>query len=416
MIFFWTWQEVIMNKTFLIFRHEFLGAIKRVSWIVMTLIVPVLVLLGIGLFALVSSKTKPSAEMVHTIGYVDEMQIFDDPSAQGHSALIAFGSKEEAYQALMRNEVKEYIIIPSDYFSSQTIYRYTLEKELVTPPATIAAIKSFLTINLLKERVPADIVSLIVSPLDLDVTRITERGVETTEHSSIGNLVIPGIFSLLLGLALMFGATSLVSGLGEEKESRLIEILFSSVSVRQLLFGKVLALGTAGLLQVLIWLVSAPLLLFLISFTFGGPIGHIQIPVNFLVLGILYFILGYLLFAVLSISVGAISSNAREGGQLSMFYTMASFIPLWFSSLYIAFPNSPIWIVFTLFPVTAPVQTMLRLGGTEVPLWQIITSLGLLGLSVIGGLYLSIKIFRMNMLMHGKRPSLREVFQGLKKT
>jgi len=347
---------------------------------------------------------------------MDEMKIFNDHSAQGPSALISFESKEEAYQALMRNEVQEYIIIPGDYTVTGTIYRYTREKELVTPPASIASIKSFLTINLLKEQVPPDIVSLIVSPLDLDVTRITESGDESGEQSSIGNLVIPGIFSLLLGLALMFGATSLVSGLGEEKESRLIEILFSSVSVRQLLLGKVLALGSAGLLQVLIWLVSAPLLLFLISITFGGPIGHIQIPVNFLVLGILYFILGYLLFAVLSISVGAISSNAREGGQLSMFYTMASFIPLWFSSLYIAFPNSPIWVVFTLLPVTAPVQTMLRLGGTEVPLWQIITSLGLLGLSVVGGLFLSIKIFRMNMLMHGKRPSLREVFQGLKET
>jgi len=405
-----------MNKTFLIFRHEFFATIKRVGWIVMTLIVPVLVLLGIGLFALVSSTGKAPEEIVHTIGYVDEMQIFDDPSTYGSSALIAFGSEEEAYQALMSHELKEYIIIPGDYTSSGTIYRYTMAKELVTPPATIAAIKSFLTINLLEERVPPEIVSLIVSPLDLDVTRITESGDESTEGSNIGNLVIPGIFSLLLGLALMFGATSLVSGLGEEKESRLIEILFSSVSVRQLLLGKVLALGTAGLLQVLIWLVSAPILLYLMSLTIGGSIGHIQIPVNFLILGILYFILGYLLFAVLSISVGAISSNAREGGQLSMFYTMASFIPLWFSSLYIAFPNSHIWVVFTLFPVTAPVQTMLRLGGTEVPLWQIITSLGLLGLSVLGGLILSIKIFRMNMLMHGKRPSIREVIQGLKET
>ncbi len=94
-----------MNKTFLIFRHEFLGTIKRVGWIVMTLIVPVLGLLGIGLFALISSTSKPSEEIVHTIAYVDEMKIFNDHSAQGQSALIAFESKEEAYQALMRNEV-----------------------------------------------------------------------------------------------------------------------------------------------------------------------------------------------------------------------------------------------------------------------------------------------------------------------
>jgi ABC-2 type transport system permease protein len=211
----------------------------------------------------------------------------------------------------------------------------------------------------------------------------------------------------------MFGATSLISGLGEEKESRLIEVLFSSVSVRQLLIGKVLALGAAGLLQVLVWLISAPLLLSLASSTSGGFMSNIQIPVNFLILGIIYFILGYLLFAVLSIGIGAISSNAREGGQLSLFYILLGFAPLWFSSLLFAFPDSIIWVVLTIFPVTAPVQTMLRLGVSDIPLWQIMTSIGVLGLSIIVGLFLSIKIFRMHMLMHGKRPGFAEIIHSL---
>ncbi len=200
--------------------------------------------------------------------------------------------------------------------------------------------------------------------------------------------------------------------MGEEKESHLIEVLFSSVSVRQLLIGKVLALGTAGLLQVLVWLISAPLLLSLASFS--GFMSNIQLPVNFLVLGIIYFILGYLLFAVLSIGIGAISSNAREGGQLSLFYTLSSFAPLWFSSLLFAFPDSIIWVVLTIFPVTAPVQTMLRLGVSDIPLWQIMTSIGVLGLSIIVGLFLSIKIFRVYMLMYGKRPSFAEIIHSLK--
>ena len=232
--------------------------------------------------------------------------------------------------------------------------------------------------------------------------------------SNIGNVIIPAVFSLLLAVALMFGATSLISGLGEEKESRLIEVLFSTVSVRQLLISKVLALGTSGLLQVLVWLISAPLLLSLASSSFGGFLSGIQIPVNFLVLGIIYFILGYLLFAVLSIGIGAISANAREGSQLSLFYTLASFIPLWFSSLLFALPDSSIWVVLTIFPITAPVQTMLRLGVSDIPLWQIMTSIGVLGFSIIVGLFLSIKIFRLHMLMHGKRPSLAGIIHNLK--
>jgi len=269
-------------------------------------------------------------------------------------------------------------------------------------------------VNFLKDKVPPDIVSLIVSPLNLEVTRITKKGDLRQEQSNVSNLLIPGIFSLLLSLALMFGATTLISGLGEEKESRLIEVLFSSVSVRQLLISKVFALGSAGLLQVLLWLISIPLLLNLVSSTFGGFLSEIEIPVNFIVLGIIYFILGYLLFAVLAISISAISSNAQDGIQLSMSYTMLEFVPLWFFSLLIHFPDSPIWVVLALFPITSPIQNMLMLGISDIPFWQIITSIGILTLSVIVGLFLSIKIFRMYMLMYGKRPGLRNIIHNLK--
>jgi ABC-2 type transport system permease protein len=403
-----------MNKTYLIFKHEFLLAIRRPGFIILTLIVPVMALLGIGIIELVSKLSDASANEITVIGYVDEVGVFDSQTNEGFDRLVSFSSVEEAGNALVRQEISEYIIIPSDYLSSGTIKRYTLEKEPQTPAATVAYIKSFLTGNLLKEKVPPKVITLVVSPLKMEVSQITEKGDIALEQNNIGNVIIPAVFSLLLSLALMFGATSLISGLGEEKENRLIEVLFSSVSVRQLLIGKTLALGIAGLLQVLVWLISAPLILNLASSSFGGFMSSIQLPANFLILGIIYFVLGYLLFAVLSIGIGAISSNAREGSQLSMFYVMLGFVPLWFSSLLVAFPNSSIWVFLSIFPVTAPVQTMLRLGVTDIPAWQILTSIGVLILSIIVGLFLSIKIFRMHMLMHGKRPGFAEIRLNLK--
>ena len=403
-----------MNKTYLIFKHEFLNTIKRISFIIMTLIVPLLALLAIGITALVMTLSKPSVNEITVIGYVDEVGIFDDQTTQGSIMLVPFASGEDANQALVRKDVAEYIIIPSDYTSSGVIQRYTLEKELSTPAVTVDMIKRFLSVNLLEDKVPPDMVTLIVSPLNLEVTRLSEKGDIALEQSNIGNVIIPAVFAVLLGFGLMLGANSLISGLGEEKVSRLIEVLISSVSVRQLLISKVLALGTAGLLQVLLWLISAPLLLNLASSSFGGFMSNIQIPVDFFLLGIIYFILGYLLFAVLSIGIGAVSSNAMEGNQLSLFYILSSFAPLWFSSLLFTFPNSSIWVVLTIFPVTAPVQTMLRLGVSDIPLWQIMTSIGVLGLSIIVGLFLSIKIFRMHMLMHGKRPGFAEIIHSLK--
>ena len=358
--------------------------------------------------------SEPSIQEITTIGYVDEVGVFDDQTDQGLIKLVPFASREDATQAMVRRDVAEYIIIPSDYLSTGTIQRYTLEKELNTPPVTAAMIKRFLSVNMLEDKVLPDIAALIVSPLNMEVTRLNEEGGIALDQSNYGNIIIPGVFALLLSLALMLGASALVSGVGEEKESRLIEVLFSSVSVRQLLIGKILALGAAGLLQVLVWLVSAPLILNLASSTFGGFMSTIQIPGNFLVLGIIYFILGYLLFAVLSLGIGAISSNAREGEQLSLIYIFLGFIPLWFSSLLFIFPNSSIWVFLTIFPITAPIQTMLRLGVSDIPLWQIMTSIGVLGFSIIAGLFLAVKIFRMYMLMHGKRPGLAEIVRSLR--
>ena len=144
--------------------------------------------------------------------------------------------------------------------------------------------------------------------------------------------------------------------------------------------GKILALGLAGLLQVLVWLISMPLLLNLASSTFGGFFSTIQLPSGFLMLGIVYFVLGYTLFAVLSVGIGAISSNAQQGSQLAMIYVMLCFIPLWTASLLFNFPNISLWTVLTIFPITAPIQAMLRLGVADIPLWEILTSIGVLAL------------------------------------
>jgi len=403
-----------MNKTLLIFRHEFLHAIKRKGFIIMTLIVPVLALLSIGVFQLISTTGEPPVVETTTIGYVDEAGGFDQHTTQGYMNLVRFDTPDDATAVLINGGVSEYFVIPPDYISTGVIDRYTLEREVETPPVIAAVIKNFLTSNMLAGKVPPETVYRIESPLDLVVIRLTETGEVATEQGGYGNVIIPGIFSLLLAFSLMFSSSYLVQGLGDEKESRLIEVLLSSVSTRQLLVGKVLGLGAAGLVQVVVWLASAPLLLRLASSTFGGFISTIQIPANFLILGIVYFVLGYSLFAALSAGIGAISPNAREGQQLSMIYTMLVFVPIWFSSLLFIFPNSPIWVVLTIFPVTAPMTVMLRLGVSDIAAWQLAVSIAVLVLSTIGVLFLSVKAFRVYLLMYGKRPKFGEIIRSLR--
>ena len=379
----------------------------------MTFIVPLVALLAIGVFQLVSGVAKPTTEEVK-IGYVDESGGFDQYTSQGNITLVRFETSDEATEALVKGDIKEYFVILPDYVSVGIINRYTMQKELMAPPATTTAITDFLSSNLLAGKVPTTTIARIQAPLNLVTITLTATGTMAPEQGGFGNFVIPVIFSMLLVFAIIFSSTYLLQGLGEEKENRVIEILLSSVSTRQLLTGKILGLGAAGLAQVVVWVASTPLLLNLASSSIGGFISTIQIPPNFLVLAVVYFILGYLLFAVISASIGAISSSSREGQQLIAIFTVPLVSPLWFMSLIMWFPSNPIWIFLTIFPITAPVEVMIRLGVSSIPAWELAASIVVLVLSIIGVLLVTVRVFRTYLLMYGKRPGLGEVMRSLR--
>jgi ABC-2 type transport system permease protein len=378
----------------------------------MTVIVPLVALLLIGVFQLISGIARPTAELM-TIGYVDELGGFQQYTSQGNITMVRFDTPNDATEALVNGDIKEYFVIPSDYISTGVINRYTLEKQLAASSAVTTAINNFLTSNLLAGKVPEATVARIEAPLNLVSIRLTETGAVAPEQGGYGNFVIPAVFGILLALAIIFTSMYLLQGLGQEKENRLIEVLLSSVSARQLLTGKVLGIGAAGLAQVAVWAISAPLLLNLASSSIGGFVSTIQLPANFIVLAVVYFVLGYLLFAVISASIGAVSSSSQEGQQLIGIFTIPLLIPLWFMSLIMFLPGSPVWVFFTIFPLSAPVVVIIRLGVSGIPAWQLIASIAVLVLSIIGILLLTIRIFRTYLLMYGKRPGIGEVIRSL---
>ena len=289
-----------------------------------------------------------------------------------------------------------------------------MQTQLAPAAADQGAIQSFVTDNLLNGKVPDTTIQRVETPVSVVTITLTSTGAVAPQQNAITNLIIPGLFGLLLALSLVFSSTYLIQSLSQEKENRLMEILLSSVSSRQLLTGKVLGLGAAGLVQVVVWVISLPLLLNLASSSIGGALTGIQVPADFWVLGIIYFILGYLMFAVISASVAAVTSTLQEAQSLAGIYSIFNIVPLWTVSLLILFPNSPVWIVLSIFPLTAPVEVMLRLGATGVPLWQLAVSTAVLALAVIGGLLLAARLLRVYMLMYGKRPSLGTIIRNLR--
>ena len=406
-----------MNKSLLIFRHEFLSTIKRAGFIIMTLALPVLALLAIGVTQLISGIVKPSGPaQITNIGYVDQTGGFSQFNSQGTVELKPYNTPDTALRALVQKDVKEYFVIPADYATNGMVTIYTLEKQLTAPQEVQTAIKNFLSSNLMVNKIPGATINVIESPLYLNTVRVTDTGEVAKDQGGISNLIIPLIFGVLLAMSLSFSSSYLLQGLGEEKENRLMEILLSSVSTRQLVTGKVLGIGVAGLIQVVIWVISLPLLLHLASASIGGFISTIHIQANFLAAGIVYFILGYLLFAVLALCIASISPTAREGQGMAAIFTMFSVAPFWFLSLLMLFPNSSVWIVFSIFPFSAPVLVMLRLGLYGIPVWQLAASMAVMVLSIIAGLLLAAKLLRIYLLMYGKRPTIPEIVRSIGKS
>lgn len=401
-----------MNKTFLIFKHEFLQLLIKKGFIVMTMIIPILAVIALGIYQFVSLNMKNQEEKI--IGYVDETGSFNQYTDMKNIKLKRFNTVQDATKALINENVKEYIVIPADYVSKGIVGRYTLKRQLVAPNDVTAAVKDFLTNNMLSGKLSSNAVERVKESLLFSTVTLTKTGAVAPRQGGLGDFLVPGIFSILLCFSMIFSSSYMLQGLGGEKENRVMEILLSSVSARQLLTGKVLGLGAAGLLQVTVWVISLPLILKMAPASIGSVIGLVKLPASFLALGITYFILGYMLFAILSAGIGAISSTTQEGQQLASIFTLLSASPLWFMSLLIAFPDNPVWVVLTIFPFTAPVLVMARLGVTDIPFWQIVVSIAVLVLCTVGGLLLASKAFRTYLLMYGKRPKLKEVIRSMK--
>ena len=404
-----------MNKTLLVVRHEFLQVVKKTSFVILTLLFPLIGFLGIGIYQIAQNVGGSSDADNPLIGYVDELGGFEGYTTQGDITFVPYETRDGATQALLADDIDEYFVIPGDYVSRGLITRYTMEQELEVSGTTQWAMRVFLQSNLLEGQTAREIADRVKSPMWLQSFVLDEEGDIASEQGGFAAFFAPMVFGFLLVMSIGMTSGFLLQGLGEEKENRIMEVLLSSVSTRQLLTGKVLGLGAAGLLQVIIWLASVMALASLASETVGGELAGIQIPDNMMILGILYFVLGYLFFAVMQAGVGAIGSNAKESQQMSVFFILPAILPFYIFIIFLREnPDHVLSTIMTMFPLTAPMTVFLRMGLSEIPAWELALSIFLMVVSIVGGLWFSAKVFRVFVLMYGKSPNLREIIRYLR--
>ncbi len=254
-----------------------------------------------------------------------------------------------------------------------------------------------------------------------DLQRLT-REVRFEVRNERGERERGQTFILAFGLLMIIYITILVYGVMvmrgviEEKQSRIIEVLLSSVRPFDLLLGKLIGIGLVGLTQYTVWTIfglglslatSLPMLV-----ANWGSLPTIQ-P-HLLVFFLVYYILGYFLYATLYAMVGAIVSNEEDGQQVQLPVTMAIIIPMMISTMVLRSPNSLASTILSLVPFFSPMLMFLRIAIQTPPWWQIALSIVLLILTILGTVWVSARIYRVGVLMYGKRPTLPEIVRWLR--
>ena len=387
--------------------HEIKVMFRRKMFRIMTVGLPAIALVALLVIAFIQSQEDDPKEV--QAGYVDATGLFVEFRTQGNVEFVPYKTPEIGMGALLAEDIKRLYVIPPDYLTSGVVQRFTISAGIDLDDGGDAVLRSFLFDNLVGTDLPPEVVQRLRNPLNLSNVQLDSEG--APRDIDAGRVVFFLGMGMLLCTSLLMTGGFLLQGLGEEKESRIMEVLLSSVTPAQLMVGKILGLGAAGLAQMLIWVVSG---LILLNVTAAVGDFSIQVPgPGSALLGVVFFVLGYLFFATLMAGLGAVTPTAREGEQLSFMFVMPIVISLSLWFYIVANPTVGIVRFLTLFPFTSPIVVMERLAVGVIEPLEIAASLGVLVLSVAGAMYLMARVFRAYLLMYGKRPGLREVARTL---
>jgi ABC-2 type transport system permease protein len=417
-----------MRTLWLVFRFELTRQILRRGYALITFGVPIA---AIVIFFIIKALSGGEAEVSATrargdlppgvnipgAGTISE----DSPLAQArpmgfvdHSGLlgnvptlIRFRSEEAALEALRNGDISAYYVIAADYLQTGRIEAF-FERFNLGSMSDFAIRQALLSALLRQTDLSSQKLALLQArTLEITPNAIGEITSQATENT---NLLLAYVFATLLLFTAFTTSGYLLQSLTEERENRAVEVLLSSLRPRDLLFGKFLAMNALGLLQVLLWIGTA---IFLFSQAAGisPDLSGIALRTDQIIVLIIYFVLGYLLFGSFYAIVGALTANLREGTQFSAVIVLPAMIPFYLAMTFINTPNEPLPVILSLIPITAPLAMTLRAAVTTVPLIEVLSSVVLLSLTIIACVWLAARLFRVNTLLSGRPPKLRDVLR-----
>lgn len=424
------------SKIWTIIAHEYTTKIKNKAFIIGTLIAPIalVVLLGVPILTAIWSEGQTTKK----IAIVDRSNEIGKEVVKLDTAkyFLSNESEEVLYQEVLDDKLDGYLIIPENILEDGEANVYTKGGGGLGFLQALERNVGWIVRNkrLLSSGADESVIELVNRGINIETKKITDKGLEedhTEFYAAMGYILGFAIY----GLMFIYG--SFVSrGVIEEKANRIIEVIASSARPFEIMFGKVVAIGSVGLTQVLIWITFASIILtyagsILAFFGVGGAdmssvnsqqmapelMAIINMPTIdpwIIVAFVFYFLIGYFIYASLFAAIGSAVDQEQDAAQLQLPVTLPIIIPILMIYNIMANPDSTLAVVMSLIPFFTPILMTVRIAATNVPFWQVATSVVLNIGTFLGALWVAARIYRIGILMYGKKPSFKDLFKWIK--
>ncbi|WP_025742572.1 ABC transporter permease [Aquimarina pacifica] len=431
-----------MDKLKLIIKREFIARVRNRTFVMMTFLSP---LIFVGMIMLITWLTTINKGELHTVVLFDETGMFTSDFKDSDTIDYLDYSEltlNDAKDSVVINQLYGLLYIPNKASNSElanSIQFYTDESpnaEILTGLESV--ISSKLTDQNFQKK-GLDIGVIKDSKAEVSIQIENFMGERTSKMSNYIKMIFGGAAGYLLMMFIVIYGNMIMRSVIEEKANRIIEIIISSVKPFQLMMGKILGTSFAGILQFFIWLVLGTILIFVLPYVFGLDASGIQtaesieipgkskeeiqlilqdilkLPLGMLVTSFfIYFISGYFLYSSIYAAIGAAVDNETDSQQ----FMLPIIFPLMLG-IYVGFftvidnPHGAVSTIFSMIPLTSPIVMLMRIPF-GVPWWQVLISFLLLFGSIIFMIWFAAKIYRVGILMYGKKPSYKELFKWLK--
>ena len=325
--------------------------------------------------------------------------------------------RRELAARIVNDEIDAYMIVPPNINAPDAVFEFRSSRggDFVTNDTFREAVNEAVRSQRLADaNISEERLLEMGRPVNFDSKGLDERGVEI---DSGGTFVASFVIGLMIYITLAIYGQVIMGAVVEEKETRIAEILFSSATPFELMMGKLVGVGLAGITQLAIWVTTAAVLVAFIALQadLSAAIGKIPtISPLMIVYFLIFFLLGYFIYASIFALIGSMVTTAQEGGQFAFPPVMIMLIAFYFSFAVVRDPGSDLSFWVSIAPFLAPITMPVRILAETPPVWQIGLSI-LINLMTIAGLvWLASRVYRIGMLMYGKRATIPEVWKWIR--